>query len=63
MKTITMVATVGAFLLWTPAAPAQLKSKAARETAEVLFERFGAKAGRSVPELTGRIESIAASAM
>lgn len=60
MKTITMVATVAAFLLWAPAAPAQLKSKAARETAEVLFERFGAKAGRSVPELTGRIESIAA---
>ena len=43
-----------------PAAPAQLKAKAARETAEALFERFGAKAGRSVPELAGRIEGLAA---
>jgi hypothetical protein len=60
MKPITIVATVGVFLVFMPAAPAQLKSKAARETAEVLFERFGVKAGRSVPELAGRIESVAA---
>ena len=42
------------------AAHAQVKAKAAREAAEMLFERFGVKVGRSVPELTARIEGMAA---
>ncbi|MBX9584043.1 MAG: hypothetical protein K2X87_27395, partial [Gemmataceae bacterium] len=41
-------------------ARAQGRVKAAREAAEWLVGRFGAKAGRSVPELAGRIESLAA---
>jgi len=57
MRTFLVVA---ACLLVAPAAQAQLRAKAAREAAEVLFERFGAKAGRSVPELTARIEGVAA---
>jgi hypothetical protein len=39
---------------------AQGKARLAREAAEMLFERFGAKVGRSVPELTARIEGLAA---
>lgn len=61
MKTIfTAAAVLMAFLLCMPAAQAQLRARAAREAAEVLFEQFGAKAGRSVPELTARIEGLAA---
>lgn len=41
-------------------AQAQTRVKAAREAAEWLFGRFGSKAGRSVPELAGRIEAVAA---
>jgi hypothetical protein len=41
-------------------AHAQGRVRAAREAAEWLFGRFGAKAGRSVPELAGRIEGVAA---
>jgi len=44
----------------TPPAQAQVKARAAREAAELLFERFGAKVGRSVPELAARIEGLAA---
>ena len=40
-------------------AAAQGKARAATEAAEFLFGRYGAKAGRSVPELAGRIENIA----
>lgn len=61
MKTIRVAAVVvWACLLCAPEAHGQLRARAAREAAEVLFERFGAKAGRSVPELTARIEGIAA---
>ena len=56
----TMLLAVGACLLWAPAAHGQTRARAAREAAEVLFEQFGAKAGRSVPELTARIEGMAA---
>jgi hypothetical protein len=51
--------TIGAILALPGAAAAQ-RAALARETAEVMFQRFGAKAGRSVPELAGRIENIAA---
>ena len=47
-------------LLGASAANAQLKAKAAREAAEALIERFGSRAGRSVPVLTGRIEGLVA---
>jgi hypothetical protein len=60
MKAISMLLAVSVYLLLPSVAQAQLKSKAARETAEALFERFGAKVGRNVPELTARIESVAA---
>jgi hypothetical protein len=61
MKRIVMIAAVAAgWLIPAPAAQAQAKARAAREVAELLFERFGAKAGRSVPELAARIEGIAA---
>lgn len=59
MKTL-LLAAVGACLLSSSAAHGQVRAKAAREAAEMLFERFGAKAGRSVPELTARIEGLAA---
>src|SRR5579883_1913169 len=58
MKTMLLVAV--ACVLSASAAHGQVRSKAAREAAEMLFERFGAKAGRSVPELTARIEGAAA---
>ena len=51
--------TIGAVFALPGAASAQ-RAALARETAEVMFQRFGAKAGRSVPELAGRIENIAA---
>ena len=38
---------------------AQARARAAREAAEWLIGRFGSKAGRSVPELAGRIERVA----
>ncbi|MBX9580273.1 MAG: hypothetical protein K2X87_08200 [Gemmataceae bacterium] len=61
MKTILKATLVAvACLSCTPPALAQVKARAARETAELLFERFGAKAGRSVPELAARIEGLAA---
>ncbi len=61
MKTIILVgAVVAACLLDPPAAQAQLRAKAAREAAEALFEQFGTKVGRNVPELTARIERVAA---
>ena len=41
-------------------AVAQARARAAREAAEALVERFGAKAGRGVPELAGQIERVAA---
>jgi hypothetical protein len=60
MKTIQVAAIVmGTCLLYVPVAHGQVRTKAARETAEMLFEQFGAKAGRSVPELTTRIEGLA----
>ncbi|QJW98492.1 hypothetical protein [Frigoriglobus tundricola] len=60
MKTIRVMAVVAACLWWAPTAHGQARARAAREAAEMLFEQFGAKAGRSVPELTARIEGIAA---
>jgi hypothetical protein len=57
---LTTTLVVLACLLNTTAAQAQGRARAAREAAEVLFERFGAKAGRNVPELTARIEGLAA---
>jgi hypothetical protein len=39
---------------------AQGRATAAREAAELLFGRFGAKAGKGIPELTARIEGVAA---
>ncbi|QJW93239.1 hypothetical protein [Frigoriglobus tundricola] len=60
MKTIRVAAVIVACLWWAPAAHGQARARAAREAAEMLFEQFGAKAGRSVPELTARIEGIAA---
>jgi hypothetical protein len=61
MKTITLVgAVIAACLLDPPAAQAQLRAKAAREAAEALFEQFGTKVGKNVPELTARIERVAA---
>jgi hypothetical protein len=60
MKTIIMVVALVLCLLYTPAVQAQGKAKLAKEVAEGLFERFGAKVGRSVPELTARIEGLAA---
>jgi hypothetical protein len=59
MKTI-LAAAVAVCLISAPAAHAQVKAKLAREAAEMLFERFGAKVARSVPELTARIEGLAA---
>jgi hypothetical protein len=53
-------AVVAACLVSPPVAQAQGRAKAAREAAEALFERFGAKAGRSVPELASGIERAAA---
>ena len=41
-------------------ARAQGRARAAGEAAELLIGRYGAKAGRSVPELAGRIEALAA---
>lgn len=61
MKTILTATLVAVVCLFnTPAAQAQAKTRAAREAAELLMERFGAKVGRSVPELTARIEGLAA---
>jgi len=60
MKMILFVAATALCFLCTSAAKAQVKTKLAREAAELLFERFGAKVGRSVPELTARIEGLAA---
>lgn len=61
MKTLLTTTLVAlGFLTTATAAQAQGRARAAREAAEVLFERFGAKAGRSVPELTARIEGLAA---
>jgi hypothetical protein len=60
MKTIIMVLALVLCLLYTPTVQAQGKAKLAKEVAEGLFERFGAKVGRSVPELTARIEGLAA---
>jgi hypothetical protein len=60
MKAIQLAIALVACLLWSSTAHAQLRAKAAREAAEALFEKFGAKAGRSVPELTARIEGVAA---
>lgn len=60
-STIRLATAVVAACLGCPSsASAQLQARAAREAAELLFERFGAKAGRSLPELAGRIESLAA---
>jgi hypothetical protein len=41
-------------------ASAQGRATAAWEAAEKLFGRFGAKAGKGIPELTARIEGVAA---
>lgn len=61
MKTILKATLVAvACMTCTPPAQAQVKARAAREAAELLFERFGAKVGRSVPELAARIEGLAA---
>lgn len=61
MKTILTAMLVGAALLGSaPAARSQGKGRAARELAESLFGQFGTKVGRSVPELAGRIEGVAA---
>ncbi|HEV3439904.1 MAG TPA: hypothetical protein VG122_21230 [Gemmata sp.] len=61
MKTMFLAAAVlVASLLSASTAQAQMRAKLAREAAEMMFERFGAKAGRSIPELTARIESMAA---
>jgi len=59
MRIVFLVA-LGACTLWASPAHGQARARAAREAAEMLFERFGAKAGRSVPELTARIEGLAA---
>jgi hypothetical protein len=55
-----MLAALILCLLWVNAASAQTKVKLAREVAEVIFERFGARVARSVPELTARIETLVA---
>ncbi len=61
MKTILTATLVAVMCLFsTPRAQAQAKARAAREAAELLMERFGAKVGRNVPELTARIEGLAA---
>jgi hypothetical protein len=49
-----------ACLLCVPQARADLRTRAAAEAAEALIARFGAKAGRSVPAPTRRIEGLAA---
>ncbi|HYH66519.1 MAG TPA: hypothetical protein VD866_17630 [Urbifossiella sp.] len=59
MKWILTVATL-AMLLGAGEARAQGRVKAATEAAEFLIGRFGAKAGRTVPELAGQIERVAA---
>ena len=61
MKTILKATFVAvACMTCTAPAQAQVKARAAREAAELLMERFGAKVGRSVPELAARIEGLAA---
>ena len=60
MKILKATFVAVACLCCTAPAQAQVKARAAREAAELLFERFGAKVGRSVPELAARIEGLAA---
>lgn len=61
MKTILKAMFVAlACVTCTPPAQAQVKARAAREATELLFERFGVKVGRNVPELAARIEGEAA---
>jgi hypothetical protein len=55
-----LILAVALFLFCAPVAQAQVKAKAAKEVAELLFERFGAKVGSSVPELTARLEGLTA---
>jgi hypothetical protein len=49
---------VALFLLFVLFPPAQGKGMAAKEVAEFLFQRFGAKAGPSVPALATQIEKL-----
>lgn len=61
MKTILVgcLAATAVLAIALPAS-AQGRFRVARELAELLIERFGAKAGRNVSELTARIETLAA---
>ena len=59
MTRTILIAAFG-LLFCTTEVRAQGRVRAATEAAEWLFGRFGAKAGRSVPELAGRIEGVAA---
>lgn len=54
------IAAVAASLLLASVVQAQGKVQLAREIAVELFERFGVKVARNVPELTARIESLTA---
>ncbi|HEV3437110.1 MAG TPA: hypothetical protein VG122_07110 [Gemmata sp.] len=54
------IAVVAASLFLAPVVQAQGRVQLAREVAVELFERFGVKVARNVPELTARIESLTA---
>lgn len=47
-------------LVLTPRAEASSRVKAVKEAAEAVFREFGAKAGKNVPAVASRIESLAA---